>query len=84
MSWQRTVFHVHESVRIARSMTEDVGPPANYVVIQPSGVFEIPPDAEPLARWSKRFAADSSLVDGQEFKAELTAAARPVETHRPS
>jgi hypothetical protein len=58
MSWQRTVFHVHESVRIARSMTEDVGPPADYVVVQPSRIFEILPDAEPLARWSERFTSD--------------------------
>jgi hypothetical protein len=84
MSWQRTVFHVHESVRIARSMTEDVGPPADYVVAQPSRIFEIPPDAEPLARWSERFTSDSSPLDGEEFKAELLTAARPVGTGRMS
>lgn len=84
MSWQRTVFHVHESVRIARSMTEDVGPPADYVVLHRSGMLEIPPDCEPLARWSERFATDSSSLDGQEFKTELMSAARRIESTRTS
>ena len=78
MSCQRTVFHVHESVRIARSMkTEDIGPPADYLVVQPSGTFEISPECGPLASWSERFANDSSPLDGPEFKAELMAVAKP-------
>ena len=56
-------------------MTEDVGPPANYVVIQASGAFEIRPDVEALACWSIEFADDSSPLDGEEFRRELMASA---------
>jgi hypothetical protein len=80
MSCQRTVFHVHESVRIARNMSEDIGPPANYVVVQPSGTFEISPECSLLASWSERFVDDSSPLDAREFKAELMAVAKPRET----
>lgn len=78
MSCQRTLFHVHESVRIARSMmTEEIGPSANYLVVEPSATFEISPTCSLLASWSERFADDSSLLDGQEFKADLMAVAKP-------
>jgi len=77
MSCQRTVFHVHESVRVARNMTEDVGPPADYVVVHPSGTFEISPECSLLASWSERFVDDSSPLDGPEFKAKLMAVAKP-------
>jgi hypothetical protein len=77
MSCQRTMFHVHESVRIAASVTEDVGPPADYILMQPSGTFEISPECDLLASWSARFAEDSSPLDKQEFKTELMAVAKP-------
>jgi len=52
MSWQRTVFHVHESIRVARAISEDIGPPADYVVLKPSGMFKVSPTCDVLARWS--------------------------------
>lgn len=74
MSWQRTVFHVHESVRLARIMSEDFGPPTDYVVLRSSGIFRISPDCDVLEKWSNEFRDDSSPLDAPEFAGELTAA----------